>query len=38
MVEAAAGAPGSPSPEDFSLQTLPTIASLIELGLVIPVR
>jgi SAM-dependent methyltransferase len=38
MVEAAAGAPGSPSPEDFSLQTLPTIASLIELGLVIPAR
>jgi methyltransferase family protein len=38
MVDAAAGVAESPTPEEFSLQTLPTVAGLIELGLVVPLR
>jgi hypothetical protein len=36
MAEAAAGAPGSPSPDDFAVETLPVVARLVELGLVLP--
>ena len=31
-------APGSPTPEEFMLQTLPDLAGLIEIGLVVPVE
>jgi SAM-dependent methyltransferase len=37
MVEAAAEAPGGPEPDEFALQTLPTVAQLLELGLIVPV-
>jgi SAM-dependent methyltransferase len=37
MVEAAAEAPGSPEPNEFVIQTLPTVAQLLELGLIVPV-
>jgi SAM-dependent methyltransferase len=38
IVEAARDSPGSPTPEAFSMHTLPTVASLLELGLLLPVR
>jgi hypothetical protein len=37
MAEAADGAPGNPSPQDFAVETLPVVARLVELGLVLPV-
>ena len=36
IVEAAADAPGSPEPDEFAAQTLPTVARLLELGLIVP--
>ena len=36
MTEAAAEAPGSPELDEFAVQTLPTVAQLLELGLIVP--
>jgi SAM-dependent methyltransferase len=36
MLEAAAEAPGSPEPDEFAVQTLPTVTQLLELGLIVP--
>jgi len=37
VVEAAAEAPDRPEPEEFAVRTLPTVAQLLELGLIVPV-
>jgi protein-L-isoaspartate O-methyltransferase len=36
IVEAAAEAPGGPEPDEFAVETLPTVTQLLELGLIVP--